>query len=198
MTRQNSWNFDTTYTVGDVLYADTTSTLTKLNPGTDGQVLTLSSGVPSWQNSAASSGWVLIQEITGSAASYDFTTGISSSYVQFVIVYNFGSSADSWLRVSSDGGSTWVTTNSYYYRFAGASQVNTSRILIDNAAGAVGQIQLNGLNQARITTAYGSANQTDSIFASIGTNTAYNAIQLLPASGSITSGFARLYGITAA
>lgn len=36
------------YDVGDILYADTTTTLAKLVVGSDGQILTLASGVPSW------------------------------------------------------------------------------------------------------------------------------------------------------
>lgn len=36
------------YTKGDILYASADNVLSKLNAGTDGQVLTLASGVPSW------------------------------------------------------------------------------------------------------------------------------------------------------
>ena len=36
------------YVVGDIVYADTTSTLAKLAAGTNGHVLTLTAGVPSW------------------------------------------------------------------------------------------------------------------------------------------------------
>lgn len=36
------------YAVGDILYANTSTTLTKLPVGTNGQVLTLAAGVPSW------------------------------------------------------------------------------------------------------------------------------------------------------
>ncbi len=49
MINNNAWNFDNTYTVGDILYADTTSTLAKQNIGTAGQVLTVSGGLPTWQ-----------------------------------------------------------------------------------------------------------------------------------------------------
>lgn len=51
MTRQNRWNFDTTYATGDILYASTTSELAKLNIGADGKVLTVVSGLPSWEDS---------------------------------------------------------------------------------------------------------------------------------------------------
>lgn len=46
------------YTVGDILYADGTASLTKLAIGSAGQVLKVSSGVPSWQNDNNSGGTV--------------------------------------------------------------------------------------------------------------------------------------------
>jgi hypothetical protein len=42
------------YAVGDLLYANTTTTLTKLPVGTTGQVLTVTAGVPSWATGTAS------------------------------------------------------------------------------------------------------------------------------------------------
>lgn len=43
----------TTYATGDLLYASATNTLGKITVGGNGQVLTVSGGVPSWQNSPA-------------------------------------------------------------------------------------------------------------------------------------------------
>ena len=40
----------TTYAAGDILYASATNTLASLAKGTDGQLLTMVSGVPAWQN----------------------------------------------------------------------------------------------------------------------------------------------------
>ena len=45
----------TTYTTGDILYSSASNTLSKLAAGTNGHVLTLSSGVPTW---AAASGGI--------------------------------------------------------------------------------------------------------------------------------------------
>ena len=42
------------YAVGDLLYANTTTTLAKLPAGTTGQVLTIAAGVPSWATSTIS------------------------------------------------------------------------------------------------------------------------------------------------
>ena len=46
------------YTVGDILYASTTSALTKLGIGSNGQVLKVASGIPSWATDQNSGGTV--------------------------------------------------------------------------------------------------------------------------------------------
>lgn len=46
----------TTYATGDILYASASNTLSKLAAGTDGHVLTLTSGIPSWAPSAGGGG----------------------------------------------------------------------------------------------------------------------------------------------
>lgn len=55
MTRNNSWNFDTTYSTGDLLYASSGSSLSKLAIGSNNKVLGLSSSLPAWTTSSASS-----------------------------------------------------------------------------------------------------------------------------------------------
>ena len=44
-----------TYATGDIIYGSATNTLSKLAAGTDGQILTLASGVPAWSTSTAAS-----------------------------------------------------------------------------------------------------------------------------------------------
>ena len=51
----NGGTGQTSYTTGDILYSSATNTLSKLTAGTNGHVLTLSSGVPTW---AAASGGI--------------------------------------------------------------------------------------------------------------------------------------------
>jgi len=148
----------------------------------------------------ASAGWVLIETITGAAASYVFDSGITTDYVALVLFYatsNSSGAADTWFQVSADGGSTWVTTNVYYYRFGGAAQVNTSRILLDNAPGSNGFVNIYNLNKANITIVQGMAIFTESIDASIFTADIYNAFRIIPSTGTINSGTATLYGILA-
>lgn len=43
----------TTYTTGDILYASAANTLSKLSVGTNGFVLTLAAGIPSWSNTTS-------------------------------------------------------------------------------------------------------------------------------------------------
>ena len=54
----NGGTGQTGYTVGDILYADSTTTLTKLGVGSNGQVLKVASGVPSWAADANAGGTV--------------------------------------------------------------------------------------------------------------------------------------------
>lgn len=46
----------TTYATGDILYASASNTLSKLTAGTNGYVLTLAAGVPSWAAASGASG----------------------------------------------------------------------------------------------------------------------------------------------
>ena len=52
----------TSFAAGDILYANSTTTLTKLAKGSDDEVLTLASGVPSW---AAAAGGGLCLQVVG-------------------------------------------------------------------------------------------------------------------------------------
>jgi len=64
----------TTYATGDILYASAANTLSKLAAGTNGHVLTLAAGVPTWAApSGGGSGWGL----TGNAG----TTGYPSNFM---------------------------------------------------------------------------------------------------------------------
>jgi len=60
------------YAVGDLLYANTTTTLTKLTIGTTGQVLTVTAGAPAWETVGGSA------PVTKTA---DFTLAATESWV---------------------------------------------------------------------------------------------------------------------
>ena len=81
---------DTSYAVGDMFYGDGTR-LVRLAPGTDGQVLSLSSGAPSWitQVQPASDGWIAAGE-TWTYASVDAPTGVITVPTDATTKYSTG------------------------------------------------------------------------------------------------------------
>ena len=68
------------YTVGDILYASATDTLTKLGIGSTGQVLKVASGIPSWATDANAGGTVTSIGITETGTALTITnTPITTS-----------------------------------------------------------------------------------------------------------------------
>ena len=66
----------TTYATGDTLYASGANTLAKLAAGTNGHIMTLAAGVPTWAANAATGDVVgPASATTGRIASYNGTTG---------------------------------------------------------------------------------------------------------------------------
>ena len=73
----------TTYTTGDIIYASATNTLSKLAAGTNGYVLTLASGIPSWAaNNAATTRTVNTFTATASQTTFtvSYTVGLIDVY----------------------------------------------------------------------------------------------------------------------
>lgn len=72
-----------TINTGEILYASASNTISKLAVGTNGDVLTLAAGVPSWAAPATASGWLTIVEQSTSI------TGVEGNY------YYYDATADS-------------------------------------------------------------------------------------------------------
>lgn len=215
-----------TYTAGDILYASASNTLSKLAKGSDDEVLTLASGVPSWA-AAGGGDFVLLGTGTASAsASLDFTSLMSSTYssyrVEFEGIYPTSSSAF-YMRVSTDNGSSWKSGASDYtiaLNFSNYFTTDTSWNRL--TTGAIAQFQINpGLDPNAVDATSGSidmfdTNSTTAHPAKIFVNTfwkqttyvgagrynnvgtAVNAIQFFMSTGTIAAGTIRLYGRSAA
>ena len=69
----------TTYTTGDLLYASATNVLSKLAVGTNGHVLTLAAGVPTW---AAATGGITGSGTAGSLPKWATSSSLSNSVLQ--------------------------------------------------------------------------------------------------------------------
>ena len=129
-----------TYATGDLLYASATNTLSKLSAGTNGYVLTLSGGVPTW---AASTGGV-----TSFSAG---TTGLTPNTATTGAITLAGT-----LAIANGG------TNSSSTPTAGAVAYGTGSAYSFTAAGTSGQIlQSNGSSAPTWVTFSGGATITN-------------------------------------
>lgn len=128
MPTQNSWNSNIpveiskggtnatsmTNTDGVVYYDGTKLETTAV--GTAGQALTSngSGAAPTFQDSPVSSSWVKLSSITASSsASVEFTSLISSTYKNYVVIFSNISSSGSDLNmsISSNNGTSYSSTN---------------------------------------------------------------------------------------
>lgn len=179
-----------------------------------------------WQvfGPATTAGPVLIQSITASAAAtVDFTTGITDAYDTYMLtcskVIPATDNTDLWLRASTNGGSSFLTTNSYIHSrtsvasdgtatgagSSGAADQLVFRAGLGNASTehfeAVAFLQ-NLADTAVNKGVHGHGQLLDSSTAhfyftfggNITTNSAVNAIRLMMSSGNINGKFS-LYGL---
>lgn len=73
----NGGTAQATYTTGDIIYASATNTLSKLGIGSSNKVLTVNSGIPSWQTAPGSTYPQYVQTVKSDA----FTSATNGSYV---------------------------------------------------------------------------------------------------------------------
>lgn len=201
--------------------------------GYSGAGLTSCSGATSkllWNSSTKNfacgndQGWILLDTQTASSSSaINFTTGIDSTYDEYVIEFTSvipaTNSTNLTMQISTDGGSTYkqggsdyayVATQAYpgavsYYSNSGNSKMIITQALLTTAGqSASGQVHLYSPSNSSLKPLVGFyANQYASLgqFQITGTAqyisaaTAYNAIRFLMSSGNISSGTFSLYGI---
>ena len=72
----------TSYTTGDIIYASATNTLSKLAAGTNGYILTLASGVPSWAANSATGASFNVTDFTATAGQTTFTVTYTVGLVE--------------------------------------------------------------------------------------------------------------------
>jgi hypothetical protein len=131
---------------GNLLYATGANALVQLATGTNGHVLTLAAGVPSWAAPAGGGGWDMTGQVYATVTrvggtSYQNTSG-KPVFLYTTFSASMGSSRNAWLEVSSNN-STWLQVSqassasssiagetvlayvvlppNYYYRYWGSS-----------------------------------------------------------------------------
>src|SRR3989344_5572072 len=96
------------YTTGNLIYASATDTLSKLSIGTNGQVLTVSSGLPSWQASSSSCTDCVVTD----PAATQTITPTSSTAIGLAVEQASGGSVDIFKITNNGGGTSYFSINS--------------------------------------------------------------------------------------
>ena len=197
-------------TAGDVIYATGSSAVTRLGIGTDGQVLTVASGVPSW-TSVSSGGMTLINTggtaLSGSSVSI---SSIPSTYVNLYMIivgyrpatnsedirmtFNSNTNAYSW---NSTGGTGTFNQSSAKLTDGGQSNGNNySLISVEIPSYANGSTWKFGDSNALSSYGASSSQFLVTRYMAMWNNTsAISSIQLMPQNGNFTSGTAYVYGV---
>lgn len=217
----------TTFSTGDILYASGSNTLAKLAAGTNGDVLTLASGVPSWAASGGGGAWELISTATASSSATISFTDLTSSYFMYMVVIDQMIPATDAIvfrmRTSTNNGSSYDSgASDYAWSLLGNNGVTGSYSSDDQSDSelqltdsiTVGSGAEEGLRGLLYLINPSAANYTHVnsylSFVSSGGNiaTAYvagarkssadvDAIQFSCSSGNIASGTFKLYGLAA-
>jgi hypothetical protein len=74
-----------TYATGDLVYASATNTLSKLTAGTNGYVLTLASGVPTWAAASGGGSFFSPYVFTATASQTTFAVGVTLGAIQVFV-----------------------------------------------------------------------------------------------------------------
>lgn len=148
----------TGFTTGDMLYASSSTALSKLGAGTEGQMLTISGGVPAWVNAStgmvnsfntrtgavtSQSGDYAFSQISGTAAATQGGTG-QSSYTPGDILVASSSTAISKLGVGSANQVLGVSGGVPAYVQNGATITNTVNSPANLTSGPVNNYSVDG------------------------------------------------------
>jgi len=212
--------YQTSLTTNGVLYSAASGVVTSTAAGTSGQVLTSngSGSAPTYQT-ASSGAWTLISlQSASNSASVSFTSGINSTYSTYAILFqnvdNIDNNTFLVLQMSTDGGSTYITTS--YNSMCGimtdtggvSASTATGHALVhtyqDNGASCNGSIYLTQLSTTNLNKRWWG--QSSGFYAGLGTITwsggyqpttsVVNAVKLFFTTGNINTGDFRLYGIS--
>lgn len=228
----NAWNSPYPSTKGQIIVGDGSGAPSLLTVGDDDQVLTADSGEATgvkWATPSAGSGALVLLETKSAttSASLNFVTGISSTYTNYLILLTAmildTDNTSLFIKLSTDGGSTWLGGTSYRFGVAGYSGTTGSAGGNFGSTGTSSWQLIQPQDSAAATGAFGTLNimnltagirpgmlsnihfffdsGTDAPHISFGgfeytSNITANGIQLLPGTGNITSGTASLYGYT--
>lgn len=176
------------YTTGDILYASGATTLSALGIGSDGQVLTVSSGVPVWQNPGGGTGdgaigWLQrnLGVLSPTNITDDFAIGgIATSSAKFQVFGNTGNILTTGTLTLPNSNTLTGVTN--YTQFSqgisvgGASTyyINASGVANLNSLTLAGNLAMNGGDLTTNQTTFNLLNSTATTINFAGAATSLN------------------------
>lgn len=179
--------------------------------GTSNQVLqTNGSGTVSFASASGGSLAFIDSQTASGASSVQFTSGISSSYDQYLLKWIGGSLSSTvpvLLQISTDGGSSYISTSyqggGTWFAWNGTTPNNSNSsagFVIMNPAANTGMQSETWLNftPSSIPCAHGKGKNLNAMCITMGTynsSVTVNAFQVLPTSGTISGDF-YLYGFS--
>lgn len=101
------------YTAGDILYSDAANSLAVLAIGSDDEVLTLASGLPSWAAATGSFAWTSITSGSLTGAALTVTSGLGAAHDEYLFILTGASGDESFdldVEVSDDAGVSYAVT----------------------------------------------------------------------------------------
>lgn len=141
-------------TEGDVYYRNSLGDLVRLPRGSNGQVLSLSAGIPSWVSPLQPSMQLIVEKTAANSSTLDFTEFNSSIYDGYKFyLHNIRPATDNVrlrVRTSANGGSSYDAGASDYYFWAAA--------VLDRGFGTVAYMELtyDGLSNSTSELSYNS------------------------------------------
>jgi hypothetical protein len=175
---------------GDIIYGSGVDNIERLPIGTTGQVLTVSSGLPSWQNQSGTWSESYSQALSGSSVS---VTGLNAS--KYYIILDGWSHSDTSqnksvaIRFNSDSGSNYLNPSGHTATtFLSTESVNntgtyTYGILVDMANSSVPLKPVSSVSHSSLETEYGYYKSSSPI----------TSIQLTLSSGSFDAGTLKVW-----
>ena len=115
----------TSYTTGDIIYASATNTLSKLAAGTNGHILTLSSGVPTWAAAPIS-----LPSQTGNSGKFLTTNGTSASWADTPIITGTATISANTATTIDTNALNAFTSAEYMVSLKQGSKTRTSKVIV--------------------------------------------------------------------
>jgi hypothetical protein len=115
----------TSYATGDVLYASASNTLAKLAAGTEGYLLTMSSGVPTWAAAPVS-----LPSQTGYSGKFLTTNGSTASWADTPIITGTATISANTATTIDTNALSGFTSAEYMVSLKQGSKVRTSKVIV--------------------------------------------------------------------